>query len=85
MVRQSYMDSKPLHIASPDQSVFRVMSADAFRSSSSTDIQLLFAKQHIVVYGLHVEAMQFDQYGMQTLTMPSKHFTVQGIWACLNC
>jgi hypothetical protein len=85
MVRQNYVDSKPLHIASPDQSVFRVVSVDAFRSSSSADIQLLFSKQHIIVYGLHVEAMQFDQHGMQTLTMPSKHFTVQGIWACQNC
>jgi hypothetical protein len=79
MVIQNYINSKPLHIASPDQSVFRVMSIEAFKSSSSADIQLLFSKQHIVVYGLHVEAMQFDQNGMQTLTMPSKHFTVQGI------
>jgi hypothetical protein len=79
MVRQNYVDSKLLHIVSPDQSVFQVVSIDAFRSSSSTDIQLLFSKQHIIVYGLHVEAMEFDQHGMQTLMMPSKHFTVQGV------
>lgn len=79
MVRQSYINSKPMHVASPDQSVFHVMSVDAFKSSSSTDIQQLFSKQHIVVYGLHTEAMQFDQHGMQALTTHSKPFTIQGI------
>jgi hypothetical protein len=70
-----------MHVASPDQSAFRIMSMDAFISSSSTDIQRLFSKQHIVVYGLPVEAMQFDPQGMETLAVPSKIFTVQGILA----
>ena len=80
MVTRHYIDGKPMHVTAPDKSGFHVMRNDTFVSSTVDEIQLLFSKKHIVVYGLPTTAVQFDEDGMNILAPPWKILTIQGIF-----
>lgn len=68
----------PLHLSNPEQSVFHIIEAERFNALSTMEVQDIFAKKHILVYGLPDREMEFDEIGLQTLAPPNKTFTIQG-------
>jgi hypothetical protein len=70
-------------MASPQYSVFHIMSKQDFESKSAREIQDIFKEKHIVVYDQFKPALSFDEKGLSTLGDLHKSVTIQGVWNCI--
>ena len=78
-VKAGYKDGKPLWMASPDESVFCVMSKQEFESKSDQEIQDLFKRKHIVVHDQFLPTLSFDEKGLRTLGDLRRPVTIHGV------
>lgn len=72
---------RPLHVADPGRSMFRIVSLQDFLRMSELEVQDLHARSHILVTGYPQESFGFDANGMATLAAPSRVFTIQGMFS----
>lgn len=80
LVEKGYVAGTALHIAKPEQSVFRVMTDAEYRSSSIADIQNILRTRHILITHRPESEHQFDKEGLRTLRTNFKDgFKVQGL------
>lgn len=69
---------KPLHVANPQLSMFRILSLAQFNQLTDQQVQELHGQHHLLVTGYPPAAFEFDARGMATLAPPSRIFTIQG-------
>jgi hypothetical protein len=77
-VAKHYIAGVPWHKSCPDKSAFSVIEAQEFDKLSAFEVQDMFAKQHILVYGLPCRKQDFGETGILTLAPPNRVFTIQG-------
>jgi hypothetical protein len=79
-VEQDYHSTgKPLHVADPSRSLFRIISLQDFNGMNDRQLQDLHAHSHVLVTGIPVEQFGFDAEGMETLAPPERVFTIHGM------
>ena len=84
-VEQDYHSTgKPLHLADPSRSLFRIISLHDFNRMSDDQIQDLHARSHVLVTGIPEEQFGFDAEGMETLAPPDRVVTIQGMSPCFK-
>lgn len=76
-VQSAYVDGVPLHIAQPEQSVFKVMTEAEFDDLSINDVQNILQKQHLVLTNVPGK-LNFDRKGLGTLQNVSNTISIQG-------
>jgi hypothetical protein len=79
-VMASYEGHQPLWMASPDQSVFSIMSKQEFEGKSDEEIQEIFRRKHIVIHHQFQPTLSFDERGLRTLGDLFKPVTIHGAW-----
>lgn len=77
-VEDHYISGKPRHIASPESSIFKVLTEDEFECMSDKAVQDTLSRQHIVVTGRKKPKYKFDLDGLETLAPLDKLITIQG-------
>jgi hypothetical protein len=78
-VEQHYhISGKPLHVADPTKSLFRIMDVAEFEAMDDRDLQDIHARQHVLVRGPSKGSYQFDREAMLTLTDPGVVICVHG-------
>ena len=78
-VEQDFHSSgKPLHVADPGRSMFRIMTVQEFDGMEDEELQTLHARHHLIVTGYPQASYGFDAKGMATLAPPSRVFTIHG-------
>ncbi|KAF8803030.1 hypothetical protein BYT27DRAFT_7003283, partial [Phlegmacium glaucopus] len=75
--RDFHSTGKPLHVADPSRSMFRIISLQDFNGMSDKQLQDLHANFHVLVTGYPQAPFGFDTKGMATLAAPSRVFTIQ--------
>jgi hypothetical protein len=80
--RDFHSTGKPLHVADPSRSMFRIISLQDFNGMSDEQLQDLHANFHVLVTGYPQAPFGFDAKGMATLAAPSRVFTIQGMSPC---
>jgi hypothetical protein len=79
-----YKDHRPLWMASPDKSVFCILSKQEFETKSDEEIQQIFRRQDIVVHDKFEPALSFDEKGLGTLGVLDKTVTIHGVYLFLS-
>jgi len=78
-VTAGYQAGLPLWMASPEESVFCILSQQEFKSKSADEIQAIFRRKHIVVYDQFEPTLAFDEKGLRTLGDLYKSVTIHGM------
>ena len=66
-------------MASPDESVFCVISKQNVESKSDQELQDLFKEKHIVIHDQFTPTLSFDKKGLETLGDLYRPVTIQGV------
>ena len=77
-IKDNYVDGKPLFIADPDQSIFKIMTENEYQSCSSQKIQEYLRTHHIVVKDRRIPHHKFDENGLRTLRPLNEPVTIHG-------
>jgi len=79
-VAANYVGGVPLHIARPDDSIFRVMPEAEYLQKSPSEVQEIMRTQHIVVTDRLEPPLEFDKNGLRSLCQNlSNTVTIQGL------
>jgi len=80
LVEKSHVRGIALHIAKPEQSVFRVMTDQEYRSLSIADVQNILLTKHILITHRQQSEYQFDEAGLRNFRTNLKDvLKVQGL------
>ena len=77
-IRDGFVDGKPLHVADPEKSAFKVMTESEFEQKSVEEIQEIFRRKHIVITDMRSPPLKFDAKGLRTLSPLSRITFIQG-------
>lgn len=74
-----YQDGKPLHMASPNDSMIETLTHEEFEALPTDEAQTLLKRKIVIVHGVPSEDIKFNKAGMRTLvnSMRSRIF-IQG-------
>jgi hypothetical protein len=79
-VEQDFHSSgKPLHVADPGRSMFRIMTVQEFNRIEDKQLQDMHAHHHLLVTGYPQAPYGFDAKGLAMLASPSRVFTIHGV------
>ena len=78
-IEATYLNEKPLYLANPLESVLAILTYKQFAAMSSTDIKSLLKKKNVVVSGHPVPKVDFDEQGLQTLTLMHLPVSLHGL------
>jgi hypothetical protein len=79
-VEQDFHSSgKPLHVADPSHSMFRILTVQEFDEMEDDELQNLHTHYHLLVTGYPQASFGFDPEGLATLASPSRVFTIHGV------
>ena len=67
-----------LHIANPDNSVFKIMTEEEFKVKSVYEIQEIFWHHQIIVTGMETPDVEFDSVGLAKLAHLNSVTHIQG-------
>ncbi len=77
-IKDDCVDGKPLFIADPDQSIFKIMTENEYQSCSTQKIQEYLWTQHIVVKDRQIPNHKFNENGLRTLRPLNEPVTIHG-------
>ena len=78
-VVSGYKEHRPLWMASPDESVFCIVSKKEIEDKSDQEIQELFKGKHVVIPDQFEPTLSFDENGLKTLGDLNKPVTIHGL------
>lgn len=78
-LKSSYVGGKPLHVAAPDKSVFRVCTSSEFNELGDAKVQQILQSRHILVTGIEGPEVTFDLEALSELRLLSTVDTIQGM------
>ncbi len=77
-VEGSYIDGKPMHIAEPDNSTFKVLTHRELQTMSPALRQELFRNRHIIEIERPVDDVKFDKEGLERMGCITNVVSIQG-------
>lgn len=77
-VENQYIGGQAKHVAVPEESLFRIMSYDEYKSMGSNDLSTILERQNIVIRDMPTEDMRFDAVGLATLCPLHAMIEMQG-------
>jgi hypothetical protein len=83
-IKDNYKDGKPLFIADPEQSIFKVLTETEYQSCSTRQIQEYLRTKHIIVKHRQIPTHRFDENGLRTLRPLNEPVTIHGQLKVLN-
>lgn len=66
-IQAGFVDGRPLHIADPEKSAFRVMTETEFEEKPIEEIQEILREKHIIVMDIQSAPLKFDAENLSTL------------------
>jgi len=77
-IQENDVEGKPLFIAEPTQSIFKILTDDEYQACSTQEIQDYLRTQHIVVKDRKIPNHKFDENGLRTLRPLNDPVTIHG-------
>jgi PHD/YefM family antitoxin component YafN of YafNO toxin-antitoxin module len=77
-IRKGYTDNKPLFIAKPNKSTFKIMTETDYQACSTREILQTLRNNHIVVNYKDTSAHEFDERALRTLRPLNEPVTIHG-------
>jgi hypothetical protein len=77
-IEQGYLAGKPPHIADPNSSGFDIISYEAFKALSASDVQKRLRAKNVIVTRCPHPGLKFDKAGLRTLRPLDSQISIQG-------
>ena len=77
-LQQNYVNGKPLFLAEPSRSIFKILSDSEYRTCPIRKIQEILRTKHIVVTDRRMQDYKFDERGLRTLRPLNEPITIHG-------
>ena len=77
-LQRNYVNGKPLFLADPSRSIFKILSDSEYRTYPIWKIQEILRTKHIVVMGRPMQDYKFDERGLRTLRPLNEPITIHG-------
>ena len=79
-VEAGYKDGRPLWMASPEDSIFCILSKSEVDQKSAEELQKILRSKHIVVHDQFEPTLRFDEEGLSTLGDLQKLVTIHSVY-----
>ena len=77
-LQRNYVNGKPLFLAEPSRSIFKILSDSEYRTCPIRKIQEILRTKHIVVMDRRMQDYKFDERGLRTLRPLNEPITIHG-------
>lgn len=77
-LQRNYVNGKPLFLADPSRSIFKILSDSEYRTCPIRKIQEILRTKHIVVTNRRMHDYKFDERGLRALRPLNDPITIHG-------
>ena len=77
-LQRNYTNGKPLFLANPSRSIFKILTDSEYRTCPINKIQEILRTKHIVVIDRRMHDYKFDETGLRTLRPLNEPVTIHG-------